>query len=346
MMGILPTITVRKYKITVRKYKKEDKETWNNFIDCSKNSTFLFKRDFMDYHKNRYEDYSLMVFEHDTLIAAFPAHKIDKGTVASHFGLSYGGIILRKTEVLHKTLQIVYKILHFLESNKIEKIIYKSFHKFYNSIGSEEITYAKFLIKAKLTVRQFSSVINLNDKLKMNKTRLRLGRRALKMGVVVKEVNTFDGYWNNILIPHLEGKYGARPAHSLEEITKLHKSFPENIRQFNAYLNDEIVAGATLFETSNVVRVQYNSANEEGRLSGASDLLYIELIEKYFKHKNYFDFGSSFDENGLNFGLLNWKESFGARAFSIDTFEIETKNYILLEKSINCNDQKANRINS
>ncbi|WP_273276750.1 GNAT family N-acetyltransferase [Maribacter polysiphoniae] len=327
--------------IIVRKYKKEDKEIWDDFINHSKNSTFLFKRDFMDYHKDRYEDCSLMVFENNIPIAALPAHRIDKNTIASHFGLSYGGIILRKTETLHKTLQIVYKILYVLKSNKIEKIIYKSFHKFYNSIGSEEITYAKYLIKAKLTVRQFSSVINLNDKLEMNRTRLRLARRALKLGVEIKEVDSFDDYWNNILIPNLRNKYEAKPAHTVEEITKLHKSFPKNIHQFNAYLNNDIVAGATIFETSNVVRVQYNSANEEGRLSGASDLLYIKLIEKHFNHKNYFDFGTSFDANGLNLGLLNWKESFGARAFSIDTFEIETKNFILLEKSINCNNKEA-----
>jgi len=327
--------------IIVRKYKKEDKEIWDDFINHSKNSTFLFKRDFMDYHKDRYEDCSLMVFEKNIPIAALPAHRINENTIASHFGLSYGGIILRKTETLHNTLKIVYKILYVLKSHQIEKIIYKSFHKFYNSIGSEEITYAKFLIKAKLTVRQFSSVINLNDKLKMNKTRLRLARRAMKMGVIIKEVETFDDYWKGILTPNLKNKYMAKPAHTIEEITKLHKSFPKNIRQFNAYLNDTIVAGATIFETPNVVRVQYNSTNDEGKRSGASDLLYIELIEKYFKHKNYFDFGTSFDSNGLNLGLLNWKESFGARAFSIDTFEIETKNYILLEKSIHCNDWVA-----
>jgi hypothetical protein len=58
------------------------------------------------------------------------------------------------------------------------------------------------------------------------------------------------------------------------------------------------------------------------------------LIEKYFKHKNYFDFGTSFDSKGLNLGLLSWKESFGARAFSIDTFEIKTKNFKLLEESL------------
>ena len=320
--------------IKVRKYKKEDKKVWDNFIEHSKNSTFLFKRDFMDYHQDRYEDCSLMVFEGNIQIAALPAHEVDENTIASHLGLSYGGIILRKPENLQKTLLIVHQILYFLKSNNIDKIIYKSFHKFYNSIGSEEIDYANFLIKAKLTMRQFASVINLNDKLEMTRTRKRCARRATKMGIVIKEVETFDAFWNDILIPNLKNKYDAQPAHTLAEITKLHDSFPSNIRQFNAYLNGVIVAGATIFESSNVVRIQYNSANEEGRIIGASDLLYSKLIEKYFKHKNYFDFGASFDDKGLNLGLLIWKESFGARAFSIDTYEIETKNYALLKKSI------------
>ena len=62
--------------------------------------------------------------------------------------------------------------------------------------------------------------------------------------------------------------------------------------------------------------------------------MYSRLIEHYFKHKNFFDFGTSFDSKGLNLGLLIWKESFGARAFSIDTYEIETKNHALLKKHI------------
>lgn len=320
--------------LEVKKYNNRDKKVWDSFIEHSKNSTFLFKRDFMEYHKERFEDYSLMVFEGNIQIAALPAHKIDANTIASHLGLSYGGIILRKPENLQKTLLIIHQILYFLKSNSIKKIIYKSFHKFYNSIGSEEIDYANFLIKAKHTSRQFASVINLRDKLEMGRNRKRCARRAANMGVVIKEVETFDAFWNDILIPNLKNKFDTCPAHTLSEITALHDSFPSNIRQFNAYLNGVIIAGATIFETSNVIRIQYNSANTEGKIIGASDLLYIQLIEKYFKHKNYLDFGTSFDSKGLNIGLLIWKESFGARAFSIDTYEIETKNHVLLKKSI------------
>ena len=101
--------------LEVRKYTKQDKVVWDNFIDHSKNSTFLFKRDFMDYHQNRFKDCSLMVFEDNLPVAVLPAHKIDNNTIASHLGLSYGGLILRKTEKLLKTLQIVHQILFFFK---------------------------------------------------------------------------------------------------------------------------------------------------------------------------------------------------------------------------------------
>lgn len=330
--------------IEVRKYQPKDKNNWDKFLNYSKNSSFLFNRDFMDYHKDRFEDYSLIISEDGVHIASFAAHKHDETTIASHFGLTHGGIIVRRTEKLFKIILIIYHILYFLHRNNIKKILYKSFPKYYNLIGSDEIAYAKFLIEAKLINRQISSVINLSDKLDFSKTRIRYVKKAKKNHIVIKEVNTFDSFWNEILIPNLKNKYDAKPVHTLQEITKLHQFFPNNIRQFNAYLNGEILAGATIFEMSHVARVQYNSSNLKDSNNGASDLLYNELIEVYFKHKNYFDFGTSCAGSVINVDLLNWKESYGARAFALDTYEIETYKYHLLKKEIYCSNIESGKV--
>ena len=61
----------------------------------AKNSTFLFHRDFMDYHQDRFDDYSLLIFKKEKLIAVFPANKIDE-ILYSHQGLSYGGLVFYK----------------------------------------------------------------------------------------------------------------------------------------------------------------------------------------------------------------------------------------------------------
>ena len=225
----------------------------------------------------------------------------------------------------------------WLSSFEVNKIIYKSFPIFYNSVGSDEIDYLFFLINAKLIRRDSALVINLNDKLAIQDRRMRSIRKAQKAGIIIEEVNKFDEFWNEILTPNLQSRFGVKPVHTINEIKSLANSFPTNIRQFNAYHNGDIVAGTTIFETTTVAHAQYISANIDGRNSGALDLLFYKLIDQTFAHKNYFDFGISNENNGLtiNKGLLDWKEGVGGRAFSHNFFEIETNNYIKLETLLN-----------
>jgi hypothetical protein len=42
---------------------------------------------------------------------------------------------------------------------------------------------------------------------------------------------------------NLSEKYQTKPIHSIEEIIKLKTIFPDNIKQFNVYYNNVIVAG-------------------------------------------------------------------------------------------------------
>ena len=52
---------------SIKTYNDSYKVDWNNFVDISKNSTFLFKREFMDYHAEKFEDYSLLIFYNSDL---------------------------------------------------------------------------------------------------------------------------------------------------------------------------------------------------------------------------------------------------------------------------------------
>ena len=46
----------------IKKYCDEDKKVWNEFLKNSKNGIFMFNRDFMEYHKDRFTDNSLLFF--------------------------------------------------------------------------------------------------------------------------------------------------------------------------------------------------------------------------------------------------------------------------------------------
>ena len=57
------------------KYNTNNRSIWDEFIADSKNATFLFRRDFIEYHQDRFSDNSLMVYKNNTLFALLPAIK-------------------------------------------------------------------------------------------------------------------------------------------------------------------------------------------------------------------------------------------------------------------------------
>jgi hypothetical protein len=158
-------------------------------------------------------------------------------------------------------------------------------------------------------------------------------KKGEKKGLTVEEGTNFTPFWSEILIPNLEERHGASPVHSLDEIEKLATLFPKNIIQYNVYDDGKIVAGATIFETPEVAHVQYISANAQKQQLGSLDFLFSHLITSRYKHKRYFDFGTSNTHQGkrVNEGLLYWKECFGARSVVHQFYEVKTANYIKLE---------------
>ena len=189
-----------------------------------------------------------------------------------------------------------------------------------------------FLANAKLVRCDSLSVLDLSKNNKIASGRLEGIKKASKFKIYIKEENNLDSFWNEILIPNLQTKFNTKPVHSLDEIQKLKNLFPENIRQFNVYQNEKLVAGTTIFETETVVHAQYISGNESKSENGSVDFLYHYLITDVFKNKRFFDFGTSNEQQGrkLNSGLNFWKESFGASTIVQHFFEIETKNFELL----------------
>ena len=81
--------------IYIKKYKNEQKNIWNGFINNSKNGIFMFNRDFMDYHSDRFIDNSLMFYDdNDNLIALLPGN-IKDNILYSHQGLTFKRIHAR-----------------------------------------------------------------------------------------------------------------------------------------------------------------------------------------------------------------------------------------------------------
>lgn len=317
----------------IEKYTSPKKQQWDDFVKNAKNGSFLFQRDFMEYHKDRFEDYSLMIYIEAKLIAVFPANR--KGNVIySHQGLTYGGLVLPPKIKFDKICQTFRKLLQFLTVENFTELYLKPIPKIYLSYPSDELDYLLFLLKGKLVKRELSTAIYNPYKIKIQSNRLEGLKKARKNILQIKKESSFEMFWQEILIPNLKQQYDAEPVHSVEEITKLAKRFPDNIHQYNVYKEDEIVGGTTVFETKTTVHTQYISADQNRQQYGTLDFLFHYLIEEEFADKSYFDFGTSNLNRGknLNRGLLYWKECFGARGISYDTYEINPQNYSLLDE--------------
>lgn len=317
---------------SIQPYQLEQKHQWNEFVAVSKNATFLFQRDFMDYHQDRFEDYSLMIYKNDSLVALMPANRKDN-QVYSHQGLSYGGLLLKKDSKFVDVLEVFKTVLKFLNDNDIDGLNLKLLPKIYHKLPSDDIEYLMFKTEAKIVRRDTSSVIDKHHPLKITSSNRKRNLKKAKLNnIKVEEVDGFDTFFNHILIPNLQEQHEAMPTHSVEEISKLKTKFPNHIRQFNASFKGEIIAGVTIFETEHVAHAQYISTIASKKELAGLDAIFNELITTVFKNKRYFSFGISNENNGqhINQGLLKWKESFGARTIIHDFYNVNTKNYNLL----------------
>ncbi len=317
---------------SVERYTASRKREWDAFVSAAKNATFLFSRDYMDYHNDQFADHSLMIFEDQALVAVLPANLNANGTLISHEGLTFGGLVVSRAAKLGDVLACFHVVLHYLSQRQISKLLYKRIPGFYNTLPDDEVAYALFLLDARLYRRDCALAVSQVNRLPFRKGHRLLIKKAASLGVRIVQETSFQPFWERVLVPQLAARYGVKPVHTLEEITLLASRFPEQIKQYSAYRGDEIVAGTTIYETPTVAHAQYGAVTEKGRQIGAQAYLFSSLIGQY-QDKRFFDFGISNEKEGraVNHGLLEWKEGFGARCYAHDFYEIATGNYPNLE---------------
>ena len=286
----------------------------------------------MEYHKDRFDDFSLLVFKGEKLVAILPANRVED-CVYSHQGLTYGGLVFKENLKLNSVLLIYKALLKFLNEAKISELQLKILPSIYNTLPNDEQSYIMFLLNAKLNRRDALSVIDYRQVLKFSKDRLEGVKRGKKHGLVIKEEGGFESFWSTVLEPNLNEKHNVKPVHSLAEITALKTNFGKQIRQFNVYQNNQLVAGTTIFESKYVAHSQYISGNNQKNELGSLDFLHHHLITSVFNNKRFFDFGVSNVNNGrqVNQGLQYWKEGFGARTVTQDFYTVDTNSYKILD---------------
>ena len=311
------------FKVEV--YKSSRKEEWDDFVEKSQEATFLFFRDFMEYHADRFDDFSLLVYSENSLIGILPAN-IKDNKVYSHNGLTYGGLLVESG--VHEAIitAVFQSVLKFLKQHGIASLALKMLPEFYQQKNSEIIEHYVTSIHAKITETLNVLGIDYSQPLAIHKTKRKHYRKNHNKGFVIEHDDNFTLFWDKVLCPRLAEKHNTKPVHSLEEILYLKSKFPQYIKQYNIYLEGKILAGITMFEKGDIVKSQYGATTEKGQAERALEYLFIHLIDKYkSEDKSYFSMGTVVDKSyplGYNDGLLKQKKELGCTAYSQKFFNL------------------------
>ncbi|PSR53370.1 GNAT family N-acetyltransferase [Adhaeribacter arboris] len=309
--------------IQIERYQSSLKSVWDNFNEQALNGTFFFNRNFIEYHGERFTDHSLLFYLNDQLVALLPLHEKD-GVVASHLGLSFGGILVsRKVDTL-LMLRLFEKLVDYLKIQHFHSFVYKPQPYIYLPQPAQEDLFALYQFGAQLTQRANISVLDVTGPSHYSKLRQRCLKEAQKNQITVAISDKVKEFMQLVENIYLTAGIDS-PTHTVSEIQLLTKLFPEHITLWAAHLGEELVGGLILFDHRQVVNLQYIATSLKGRQLHALDLLVHSVIQQYKNQKKYLSFGTSHDERkpyGLSHNLLRNKISYGTRTVVQDTYQL------------------------
>lgn len=314
--------------IEIRLYSPEDCTRWDEFVDASRNGIFLHKRGYMDYHADRFADFSLIAIDgRGRWRAILPACRIG-AEIHSHAGLTFGGWIMdRKTDAL-TMIEIVGASIEFLRQHGANRLVYKAIPYIYTNYPAQDDLYALLHAGATLSRSMLSSVVDMADPIPFDMAYRQDLRRAAKEGVVVSRVeNDHDWieFWQ-LLTAHLRARFGADPVHSLAEITLLRTRFPENISLYTARKDNRLLGGVVVYHSAAAAHSQYTALTDLGRSLRVLPAIHECAMQTAARMgERYFDFGTSADPqspSGVNEGLLRQKIASGARGVLYNTYTL------------------------
>ncbi|MDE7382078.1 MAG: GNAT family N-acetyltransferase [Muribaculaceae bacterium] len=321
----------------LQRYTPGDKELWNRFVAESNNGTFLFDRNYMDYHSDRFTDYSFLVYKGGSLRAMLPCNIVDGGDGAmlySHQGLTYGGWILPKHHLDGEDVMELFSLIgEHMAKEGIEGFEYKKMPYIYGQTPFDEDRYALYRLGAVTAGCDLSSAIRFEENPGFNTLMRRHLKKAGKIqGVEVREYTTDEDIdrFHRMLERCLLERHGEKPVHTAAELRLLHSRFPDNIRIIACQEAGEPRAGVVLYLCATVVHVQYICSTPEGRERGLLTYLFDKVINAGYGKREYFDFGISTEDEGayLNTGLLRQKYSLGGRGVVYEKFYFGSRSFL------------------
>lgn len=301
-----------------------DVQRWDAFCEKAVNATLLHTRRFFCYHGERLRDASLLVLDEGRLVGVLPAAEAGPGTVASHPGATYGGLVHDGRMTGSRMLAALEACAQAWADRGYQRLVYKPLPTTYQRRPAQDDLYALFRLGALRFRADLSCAIDLAEPGPVSERRRRSLAKARKVVMLDRGAHLLPAFWA-VLEENLARKHDARPVHTLDEISELQALFPGEIELHCALLHGAVEAGVLLFNGPRVWHAQYIAASEKAYAVGALDAVFQGAIASAAAAgTRYFDFGTSNEDGGrvLNEGLFRFKSEFGGGGVVHEHYEL------------------------
>ncbi len=307
--------------IEIVRYTPDKKQEWDYFVERADNYSFLFFRDYIEYHHSRFNDCSLMLYEKNKLKALLPAN-VNANHLYSHQGLTYGGMICKSNISFENVVLYYDELIHFIKKIGYQIYTFKTIPFFYHSSLCQSQDFY-FEMKGSYNKNQDLGALIYCRNHEFPKSSIE--RRKLRLDLFTFEDQvSIEEFWP-VLESNLKEQHQTTPIHTIDEIKYLQDKFSSRI-YVNAVRNNitnKIDAGSVLFDNGDVLKMQYIATSAKGRKNRAIHALYYLIIDKFKTSKEFIDMGTCMTDDDVNLSLLYLKQRFGASVYCANKYTIK-----------------------
>jgi hypothetical protein len=304
------------------RYRDEMKKGWDSCIAAAKNGNFLFFRDYMDYHRDRFDDHSLMFTRDERVIACLPAHRTDD-VLSSHRGLTFGGLIMDATIRLPHVAAIFGVLIDHMNANELRTLYYRAMPHPYHHLPAEEDLFVLSGLGARAIETKVTAVVPAGQPALYSGGRRRGIAHAWRKGLVTTRSFDFVRFME-LCNDYLRRRRGATPVHSGEELQRLADRFPDNIQLYVIEQDSQLAGGVVVYRNATCVRAQYVAQSLDGQKLHAGIAIHDHILNEVLPAGTMLDFGHSTDPvtGSHDEELHAFKEYFGARAIQLSSYQL------------------------
>lgn len=302
-------------------------DEWDQFVLSTSGGTLHSRREFLNYHKEKFEDLSF-IFTLDNEIVAVLAAAVLNDKLVSHPGASYGGLIYKqnlKLEQVSEIKNIIYQECKVRKLNELEirfpySIMSKNYFDKFKYVTNSETT------KVFKEISQYIPLDEL-DNTKYSKNFIRILKKNKNFHTVQslekKDIINFYKILEKNLVKH-----DTKPTHSIEELNYLIENLNDDFDLFvTKNLEGKIISASLVMKLDSKTVHSFYFCTDYDFIKSSPLINTIDFIAYKYKSlgfKNY-SLGISTEKKGMvvNGNLNSFKEKFNTLATIRETYLIK-----------------------